>query len=71
MTVQRSPAVRIEREWVKKAISMMKSGKAAGPSGIVVEMMNASVESRIYLATELANSVVRAWLLLTGRSIPL
>ena len=27
---------------VKKAISKMKSGKAAGPSGIVVEMIKAA-----------------------------
>ena len=36
----------------------MKSGKAAGPSGIVEEMLNASGESGIYLVTELAYSIV-------------
>ena len=52
------PAFRIEREWVKQAISKMKSGKAAGPLGIVVQMMKASGETGIDLVTELANSVV-------------
>ena len=51
-------AVRINREWVKKAISEMKSDKAPGPPGIVVEMSKASGEIGIYLVTELVNSIV-------------
>ena len=34
---------------MKKAISKMKSGRAAGPSGIVVEMSKASGETRSVL----------------------
>ena len=37
------PAVRIERAWVKKAISKNgKSSKTAGLSGIIAEMLKAS-----------------------------
>ena len=52
---------------MKKRISKMKSGKAAGPSGIVVEMLKASGTGTLYgtdtgtgidLVTELTNSVV-------------
>ena len=37
-------AAGIEREWVKFSISMMKSGKAARPSGTMAEMLTASSE---------------------------
>ena len=37
------PAVRIKSEW-GKAISKMGSAKAAGPSGIVVEMLEEITE---------------------------
>ena len=46
------PAVRREREWVKKAISKMNRVKTAGPSGFVVEMMVAG-ETGIDLLVEL------------------
>ena len=36
----------------------MKSGKAAGPSGIVVEMLKAFSENGIDLVTELTNFIV-------------
>ena len=51
------PAVSIKLEWVKKAISKMKSGKATGPSGIV-EMLKASGKTCIDPVMELANSIV-------------
>ena len=51
------PAVKIKREWLK-AISNMKSGKAAGPSGIVLEIFKASGEIGIDLVTALSNSMV-------------
>ena len=35
------PPIRISIDIVKKAISEVKSGKVAGPSGIVVEMISA------------------------------
>ena len=47
------PAMRIERDWVKSAINKMKSNKAAGPSGIVSEMLKASS-----LVTDLVNSIL-------------
>ena len=34
-----------QREGMKKAVSKMKGGKAAGPSSIVVEMLKASCET--------------------------
>ena len=43
---------------MKKAISKMKSVKAAGQLGIVVEMLKASDETGIHLITELANTIV-------------
>ena len=43
---------------MKQAISKMKSGKAAGPSGIVAEMLTASGEAGIDLVTELVSSIV-------------
>ena len=52
------PAVWIQREWVKQAITEMKCGKAAGPSGIVAEMLKASGERGVDLVTELTNSMV-------------
>ena len=52
------PAIKIERDWVKSAISRMKSGKAAGPSGIVSEMLNASGDAGIDLVTDLVNSII-------------
>ena len=32
------PAIRIEKEMVREAVSKMKKAKAAGPSGVVAEM---------------------------------
>ena len=37
------PCIPITLEMVKNALSKMKSGKAAGPSGVVVEMIRAAV----------------------------
>ena len=37
------------KEMVSKAISQMKSGKAAGPSGIIVEMIKAAGDGVIAL----------------------
>ena len=36
------PAIKITPEMVSKAISKMKSVKAAGPSGIIIEMIKAA-----------------------------
>ena len=53
---------------MKKVISKIKSGEAAGPSGIVIEMT--SNETCIDLVIDLANSIVMSvWFLMTGWSV--
>ena len=42
-----------------KAITKMKTGKAAGPSGIVAEMLKASGDTGARLVTDFANDMVR------------
>ena len=44
---------------VKKAISKMKSGKAAGPSGIVVEMIKAAGDTGATMIRDLATAIIR------------
>ena len=51
------PAIHVEM--VVKAITKMKTGKAAGPSGIVQEMLKASGDTGARLVTDLANEMVR------------
>ena len=54
------PACLITREMVLKALKKMKVGKAAGPSGIVVERLKASPNLCCKVIAELANAIVRA-----------
>ena len=44
---------------MKKAISKMKSGKAAGPSGIVVEMIKAAGDTGATMIRDLATAIIR------------
>ena len=44
---------------VKKAISQMKAGKAAGPSGIVVEMIRAVGDMGASMIHDLAAAIIR------------
>ena len=44
---------------VVKAITKMKTGKAAGPTGIVAEMLNVSGDTGARLVADLANHMVR------------
>ena len=44
---------------VNKALAKMKSGKAAGPSGIIVEMLKAAGSKGIVFLRELTKSVVK------------
>ena len=44
---------------VKKAISQMKAGKALGPSGIVVEMIQAAGDIRASMIRDLAVAIIR------------
>ena len=62
--VKLGPPVWIEREWVVRALSKMKKGKAAGPSGIVAEMLLAGGDFVVDVIWELANAIVRE------RSVP-
>ena len=57
---------------VKKAISKMKSGKAAGPSGIVVEMIKAACDTGATMIEILLLPLsVMARSQLTGRKVSL
>ena len=51
--------IRITIEMVAKAIMKMKNGKAAGPSGIVTEMLKASGDTGVRLVADLANDMIR------------
>ena len=53
---------------VKKAISKMKSGIAAGPSGIVVEMIKAAGDTGATMIQDLATAIRPQ---LTGRKVSL
>ena len=47
------PAIKITPEMVSKAISKMKSGKAAGLSGIIIEIIKAVGDGVIVFLTSL------------------
>ena len=53
------PPIPITFDMVKKAISKMKSGKAAGPSGIVVEMIKATGDTGATMIRDLATAIIR------------
>ena len=53
------PPPPITNEMVTKALAKMKSGKAAGPSGIIVEMLKATGSKGIVFLRELTKSVVK------------
>ena len=52
------PPIPITIDMVKKAISKMKSGKAAGPSVIVVEMIKAAGVTGATMIHELATAII-------------
>ena len=52
------PPIQITIDMVKKAISKMKSGKAAGPSGIVVEMIKAAGDTGATMIGDLATAII-------------
>ena len=58
-------------DMVKKAISKMKSGKAACPSGIVVEMIKAAGDTGASMIRDLATAIIpmMARSQLTGRKV--
>src|SRR5580692_2836165 len=53
------PAEEITTSEVRTAISKMKSGKAAGPSGIAAEMLKAAGEDGVTWVTDICTSIVR------------
>ena len=53
------PSDRISIEEVRSALAGSKSGKAAGPSEVVVEMLEASGEAGLQWVTDICNEVVR------------
>ena len=52
------PPIPITIDMVKKAISKMKSGKAAGPLGIVVEMIKAAADTGATMIRDLATAII-------------
>jgi hypothetical protein len=52
------PPPSISEKQVKKTLGKMKSGKASGPSGIIVEMLKAAGETGITFLRELITSVM-------------
>ena len=53
------PPQYITEEMISKAIAKMKTGKAAGPSGIVIEMIRSAGTELIKPITNLANRIVK------------
>ena len=53
------PCCKISSEEVEKAIKKMKIGKAAGPSGVVSEMIKAADGIGVAWLTDLCNSIVK------------
>ena len=52
------PAIKITSEMVSKANSKMKSGKAAGPSGIIIEMIKSTGDGVTVCLTSLSNHII-------------
>ena len=53
------PPIPITTDMVKKTISKIKAGKAAGPSGIVVEMIEAVGDRGVSMIRDLAGAIIR------------
>ena len=53
------PPIPITIDMVKKAISQMKAGKAPGPSGIMVEMIQAASDMGASMSCYLAAAIIR------------
>ena len=52
------PPIPITIDMVKKAVSQMKVGKAPGPSGIVVEMIQAAGDTCASMVRDLAAAII-------------
>ena len=53
------PCERLSEDEIRKAITKMKCNKAAGPSGVVADMLKAAGEAVVPWVTELCNAVVK------------
>ena len=53
------PTIPITIDMVKKAVAQMKAGKAPGPSGIVVEMIQAAGDMGASMIRDLAAAIIR------------
>ena len=53
------PAELLSVEEIRSAISKAKSGKAAGPSGVMVDMLKVSGSEGAEWVTDVCNAVVR------------
>ena len=53
------PPIPVTTDMVKKAISRMKASKALGPSGIVVEMIQAADDTSASMIRDLAAAIIR------------
>ena len=53
------PAVPVTEEMISKAIGKMKFGKAAGPSGIVAEMLKSAGDTGVAIMRNLVESIIR------------
>ena len=61
------PPIPITIDMVEKAISKMKSSKATGPSGIVVEMIKAAGDTGAIMIRNLATAIIRDGKIATDR----
>lgn len=52
------PPPSVSKEMIRKAIKKMKCGKAAGPSGIVAEMLKASGEEGVDMLRQLTEAII-------------
>ncbi|MBJ5579797.1 hypothetical protein JGG64_23330 [Salmonella enterica subsp. enterica serovar Derby] len=52
------PSCRITEAEVEKAIGRKKKGKAAGPTGVVTELLKASQEVGVQWLTDLSNRII-------------
>ena len=53
------PPILMTIDMVKKVISKLKFGKAAGPSGVVVEMVRAAGDTGANMIRSLAIAIIR------------
>jgi hypothetical protein len=53
------PAQILSCNEVKSAITKTKSGKSAGPTGVVTEMLRAPVDVGVQWVTDLCNKIVQ------------